>query len=178
MPGERERAPLVPQHWATSLVGSSSLSAALIWHLSPSPWHVVVAATSGVLVWLAALDVEHRLLPNRIVLPSAAAVLLAASLWAEAPITHWAAAAGAGAALGVAVRLQPRSLGMGDAKLALLLGALLGSSVVDALAVGFCLLAVAALVLVAREGRSGLKRHLPLGPFLAAGAIAMLALGP
>jgi leader peptidase (prepilin peptidase)/N-methyltransferase len=156
------------------LVASSATGGALGWQLGLSPWHVVVAATSGVLVWLSALDFESRLLPDRIVLPTSAAVLVAATVLTGAPLAHWAAALISALVLGLAVQLQPRSLGMGDAKLALLLGALLGGAVLNALAIGFCLLAAAGLVLIARHGRGGLGRHLPLGPFLAAGALAVL----
>jgi leader peptidase (prepilin peptidase)/N-methyltransferase len=65
---------------------------------------------------------------------------------------------------------------MGDAKLTLLLGALLGTAVLTGLVIGFCLVAAAAAVLLVAEGRPALKRHLPLGPFLAAGALATLLL--
>ena len=144
--------------------------------LGVSPWHVVAAGAAGVLVWVSAIDLEHRLLPDRIVLPAAVIVLAAAAATGHGT-GHAAAALAAGLALGIAVVLQPRSLGMGDAKLALLLGALLGGAVLHALAIGFCAVAVAALVVVAREGRAGMKRHLPLGPFLTLGALAVLLLG-
>jgi leader peptidase (prepilin peptidase)/N-methyltransferase len=76
----------------------------------------------------------------------------------------------------MAAAVRPGALGMGDVKLALLLGALLGADVLTALCIGFSLVAATALVLVARRGRSALKHQLPLAPFLAAGAIATLLL--
>ena len=167
-------APLAPRHAGAWFLASAALSAALVWRLGPSSWHVVAATTAGVLVWLSAVDLQYRLLPDKIVLPVTACLLAAATAWADAPLTHWLAAALAGLALGLAVRMQPQSLGMGDAKLALLLGALLGGGVLNALAIGFLLLAIVALAMIARDGRAGLSRHLPLGPFLAAGALAVL----
>ena len=82
----------------------------------------------------------------------------------------------AGVFLGAAATIRPGDLGMGDAKLALLLGALLGTEVLTALVIGFCLFAAVGLTLLVRDGRPALKRTLPLGPFLALGALAMLLL--
>jgi len=65
---------------------------------------------------------------------------------------------------------------MGDVKLALLLGAALGRLVVPAFVLGLCATGAFALVLVASRGRSALKEEIPLGPFLAAGAIAAILL--
>jgi len=62
-------------------------------------------------------------------------------------------------------------------KLALLLGATLGSGVLPALVIGFASVGLAGLVLVLRDGRQALKRALPLAPFLAFGAIVSLLLG-
>ena len=76
----------------------------------------------------------------------------------------------------VAAVVRPRDLGMGDVKLVLLLGALLGREVLPALAIGFCLVAAAGLVLLARYGRPALRRYIPLGPFIVAGAVAILLL--
>ena len=83
----------------------------------------------------------------------------------------------AGGLLFAAAALRPSDLGMGDAKLALLLGALLGTAVLQALLIGFCLVAATGIVLLVVEGRPALRRHLPLGPFLTAGALAALLLG-
>lgn len=143
-----------------------------------SAWGVVAAATAGLLVWLAAIDLESRLIPNRIVVPAAAAVLAAAfTLEASQGLEHAAAAVVAGASLLLAASLRPGALGMGDVKLALLLGALLGTAVLTALTIGFVLVAGVGLVLLARHGRSALQRQVPLAPFLAAGAIAALLVG-
>jgi leader peptidase (prepilin peptidase)/N-methyltransferase len=82
----------------------------------------------------------------------------------------------AGSFFGLAAVLRPRDLGMGDVKFVLLLGALLGREVLPALAIGCCLVAAVALALIVRYGRPALRRYLPLGPFLAAGALAVLLL--
>lgn len=171
------RAPLRPARTGPALVLAAGAAAAVLLRNGISTWEAVAAATAATLVWVALIDVETRLLPNRIVLP--ATVLVLAAALAESPgqlAEHALAALLAGGFLFGAAALRPGDLGMGDAKLALLLGALLGSAVLTALLIGFCLVAAVGLVLLALEGRSALRRYLPLGPFLAAGAVATLLL--
>jgi prepilin signal peptidase PulO-like enzyme (type II secretory pathway) len=142
-----------------------------------SAWQLVAAAGTAAVAWVAVIDAESRLLPNRIVVPTAALLLIGSGLFDSSQFAaHVAAAAATGGALFVATVVRPGSLGMGDAKLAVLLGALVGRAVAAAIVIGFVLVAVPAIFLVVREGREGLKRQLPLGPFLAAGAIVVIAL--
>jgi leader peptidase (prepilin peptidase)/N-methyltransferase len=165
-------------HAVTSGLVAAAAAGAVLWRMGPSGWSLVAAGTAALLVWVAAIDLETRMLPNRLLLPATAVVLAASLVLAPGGFAeHVIAAVVAGGFLFVAAALRPGDLGMGDAKLALLLGALLGRTVLQALVIGFCLVGVAGLVLVARHGRPALKRHLPLGPFLAAGALAALFLG-
>ncbi|MDE3025556.1 MAG: prepilin peptidase, partial [Acidobacteriota bacterium] len=93
------------------------------------------------LVAVSATDLEHRIIPNRIVLPAAALVLAAQT--AVKPSPEWAIAAfGASGLLFLAALAYPAGMGMGDVKLALLMGAVLGRDVAVALMVGM----IAALV--------------------------------
>ncbi len=73
--------------------------------------------------------------------------------------------------------VYPAGMGMGDVKLALLLGAALGWLVVLALFVGSLGVGLAGVVFLVREGRAARKKAIPFGPFLALGAIAALFLG-
>lgn len=126
---------------------------------------------------LSAIDLVERRLPNRIVLPSAAAVLLAQTAFFPDRALEWALAAlGASFLLLVIWCLYPEGLGLGDVKLALLLGAALGSTVLTALFLGVVAASVYALFLLARDGAEARKQTIPLGPFLAFGAIAVLLL--
>jgi leader peptidase (prepilin peptidase) / N-methyltransferase len=123
------------------------------------------------LVVLSAIDIRHRLLPNRIVLPVTALVLvsqvaLASDHGQEAAL----ASVAAGGVFFVLRALYPRGLGMGDVKLALLLGAALGWDVTVGLFVGSLGAAAAGIVVIARDGAAGRKMTLPFGPFLALGA--------
>jgi leader peptidase (prepilin peptidase)/N-methyltransferase len=134
---------------------------------------VIASFASGLLVVLALIDVESRRLPNRIVLPAAAVVLAARLATAPAHWTSWIGAALGAAALLLAFALAfPGGLGLGDVKLMLLLGALLGGAIVPALLLGTLAGAAAATALVVHHGRSALRRTIPYGPFLAFGAIA------
>jgi|SRR5215210_3965858 len=131
----------------------------------------------AVLVVLSVIDVRTRRLPNRIVLPGAAVVFVAqVALEPERALEWTLAAFGAFAVLYVLAAINPGGLGMGDVKLALLLGAALGWQVLAALLVGFLLAALAGGLMIVRGGWGARKSTLPLGPFLAAGGIAALFL--
>jgi leader peptidase (prepilin peptidase)/N-methyltransferase len=136
---------------------------------------LVVAFFVAVLVTLSVVDIRTRRLPNRIVLPAAVLVLAANIALTPDRAVEWVTAAlGAAAVLFIASLLYPNGLGMGDVKLALLLGAALGWSVVGALAIGFMAAALAGLLLIAFRGWSARKSTIPLGPFLAFGSFAVL----
>ena len=140
-------------------------------------WYALFAAAfCGVLVAISAIDVEHRIIPNRIVLP-AAVVALGFQLVREPSLEWPVAALGASLFLFAAAVAHPRGLGMGDVKLALLLGAFLGWSVSVALMVGLVAALVPSVVLFARHGKAARKMAIPLGPFLAFGAVVALFAG-
>src|SRR5581483_9857916 len=94
-------------------------------HFGLSGEAAVAALFCCALVTVTVTDLERRTIPNRIVLPCAAAVLAAQT--ALKPSPEWAAAAfGASLFLFLAAVAYPGGMGMGDVKLALLLGAALG----------------------------------------------------
>ena len=137
----------------------------------------VAACVVAVLAVLSAIDIAERRLPNEIVLPAAAMVFVAQSVLAPER-TLELALAGVGAALLLLLpRLfYPAGLGMGDVKLALLLGAALGSAVLAALFLGVVAAAAYGVFLLVRDGASARRATIPLGPFLAFGAVAVLLL--
>lgn len=170
-------APLRPRRARATAVLAGFVAAGALVRLGISPWHIVVAVAVGVLVWVASIDAESRLLPDRIVLPTTAVVILACGIFdPKHALQHTLAAFAAAAAMFVAAAARRGALGIGDVKLTGLLGALLGRSIFLALLLGFCLVALPSLAILVREGRAGLKRQLPLGPFLAAGAVMALLL--
>ena len=129
-----------------------------------------------VLVALSAIDLEHRIVPNRIVVPAAVVVLLAQT--ALNPSPEWLLGAlGASGFLFVAALAYPAGMGMGDVKLALLLGAMLGRLVGVGLMVGMVAALVPSVFLLARHGSAARKMGIPFAPFLALGALVALFAG-
>jgi leader peptidase (prepilin peptidase)/N-methyltransferase len=134
---------------------------------------------AAVAVLLTVIDLRHRLLPNRVVVPAlgvgAALLALAAAVqgeWADLLRAVLGAAALFAGFLVLAV-ISPRSIGMGDVKLAALLGLYLGwlswPAVAYGAAAGFVVQALAALVLLALR-RVTRKAELPFGPAMLLGA--------
>lgn len=145
-----------------------------VWGLTA--YAALAAGFCAVLVVLSVIDVNHRIVPNRIVVPAAVAVLVThTALDPSLAWLAWALVAAGG--LFLVVLAYPKGLGMGDVKLALLLGAMLGASVTVALMLGLFAALVPAAVLFSRHGSSARKMGVPLVPFLAFGAIVALFLG-
>lgn len=134
------------------------------------------AIACAALVVVTATDLERRIVPNRVVLPAAAAVL--ALQTASHPSVEWALGAfGAAAFLLLAALAYPGGMGMGDVKLALLIGALLGKTTPVGIMLGLLLALVPSVVLLARHGGRARRLAIPFAPFLAAGAVVALFAG-
>jgi leader peptidase (prepilin peptidase)/N-methyltransferase len=130
------------------------------------------------LVGISAIDLRYRIIPDRISLPLAVAgVALALALRASDLPGLLLAAFGAGLFLLVAALLSPSGMGIGDVKLAFVLGLFVGRSVVIAVLLGLVGPVVPMLVLLPRYGTRVRKLHLALGPFLALGGMVALLWG-
>lgn len=129
-----------------------------------------------VLVVVTRTDLEHRLIPDMIVLPATVVILALRTI--DDPGVEWILCSlGAGLLLFLIVLVHPTGLGLGDVKLSALLGAGLGVSVIPALFVGFFAAFVPAALLLLRHGREARTQAIPLGPFLALGAVVALFWG-
>ncbi|MDE2823565.1 MAG: prepilin peptidase [Chloroflexota bacterium] len=151
----------------------------------------VVVACAGVtlLMVVAVIDLEHRLIPNRLVVPAVAVLAVLAPFWPELGIeralvfeqVHLSSlanslAAGGGALLVfLAVKAAyPAGMGAGDVKMAGMLGLLVGyPGIAVALWTAVVVGGVVAVGLLALGGRSR-KDAMPFGPFLSAGGIVAL----
>ncbi len=123
-------------------------------------------------------DLERRIIPNRILLASALAGLAIAALADPGSLPERSlAAAAAGGLLLVAALAYPSGMGMGDVKLAALMGFYLGEAVAPALFVGFGAGALVGVAMILREGTEARKAGIPFGPFLALGGIVGLLAG-
>ena len=134
----------------------------------------------AVLVPVALIDFEHRVIPNKIMLPAALlAIALGLVLKPSGVPEQLLAAAAAGGFLLIFVLAYPRGMGMGDVKLAAVLGLYLGWFVAVAVMAGVLIGTIVGVAVIARVGvERGRKTAVPFGPFLAAGAVIALFVGP
>jgi leader peptidase (prepilin peptidase)/N-methyltransferase len=137
-----------------------------------------VAALLAFMPAIAVIDVQHRIIPNALMYPALIAfpVYLVIARIAGAPVDLVRMVIGFALYGGVlfVVAAVSRGMGMGDVKLAALLGAVFGS-------LGLRYVGVAAGAAIVLGGLGGLgalaigqgrKAAIPFGPYLAAGAVA------
>ena len=134
----------------------------------------------GILVPIALIDLDHQIIPNKITAPAAIlAVVIGLALKPSGVPEQLIAGAGAAAFLLVFVFAYPRGMGMGDVKLAGVLGLFLGREVGVAIFVAVIAGTLVGAAVMARLGvERGRKTKVPFGPFLALGGIVALLAGP
>jgi leader peptidase (prepilin peptidase)/N-methyltransferase len=134
----------------------------------------------AVLVPVTLIDLDHRIIPNKLMLPAAVAATVIGVVTRPAGVPEQLiAAAAAGGFLLLFALAYPRGMGMGDVKLAAVLGLFLGRSVAVALLGGTLLGALVGVGIMARAGvQQGRKTAVPFGPFLALGGLLALFVGP
>jgi len=166
----------IPFRYPAVELVSALLVAGCVWKFGPTADAALAAFFCLALVAVSATDIEYMIIPNRIVLPAAGIVLVANT--ALHPSPQWAIAAVCAAGFLFAAALAyPKGMGIGDVKLALLMGAGLGRTVSVALMVGMLAALVPSIVLIARHGGAARKMKIPFGPFLALGAVVALFAG-
>jgi leader peptidase (prepilin peptidase) / N-methyltransferase len=131
------------------------------------------------LVPIALIDLDRRIIPNRITLPASIAAVAAAALLDPSFMTEQlVAGAAAGGFFLLAALVHPRGMGMGDVKLAGMLGLYLGRAVAPAVLVALVAGVLVGALVIARKGaREGRRTAVPFGPFLALGALVALFAG-
>jgi leader peptidase (prepilin peptidase)/N-methyltransferase len=158
-------------------VGIAFAATALILHGDPASLALGLVFV-GILAAITLTDLERRVIPNAILLVGTAiGVAIVATTDPSSLPERAAAAAGAGAFLLLFAVIYPGGMGMGDVKLAAVMGLFLGISVVPALFVGILLGAVVGLSLMLRHGAEARKHAVPFGPFLAIGGVVGLLAG-
>ena len=131
------------------------------------------------LVPVAFIDAEHRIIPNRLLAVSAAVGLAVLALAGSAALPeHLVAGAAAFTGFLCVALAYPGGMGMGDVKLAGVMGLYLGVAILPALLAAFASGTVIGLALMARHGAGARKRAVPFGPFLALGGIVGAFVGP
>ncbi len=133
----------------------------------------------AMLIAVAGIDLDHRIIPNKILLPAAIWGLVATIAFRPDNIDDSLIAGGiAFSALLLAALIYPAGMGMGDVKLAGVMGIYLGSGVAPAMLAAFLAGSVVGVVIIAREGSDARRKGVPFGPFLAFGGLVGLYWGP
>lgn len=158
-------------------LGAAFAATAVVFHDDPGTLALGLVFVA-MLAAITLTDLERRLIPNRILIAGAVAALAIAvatdpSSLPERGITALAA----GGSLLLIALAYPRGMGMGDVKLAAVMGLYLGSAVSVALAVAVIAGSVVGIGVMLREGSGARKQAVPFGPFLALGGVVALLAG-
>ena len=131
------------------------------------------------LVPITLIDLDRRLIPNVITGPAALAALVAiAVVDTDFLPDALIAGAAAGGFFLVAALLKPGGMGMGDVKLAGMLGVYLGRAVAPAVLIALVTgVFVGAAVIACRGAAEGRRTKVPFGPFLALGGLVAFFAG-
>jgi leader peptidase (prepilin peptidase)/N-methyltransferase len=133
---------------------------------------------AAMLIAVADIDLEHRIVPNRILAPMALWAVAASALVRPGKLPELLiAGAAAFTLLLVAALAYPGGMGMGDVKLAGVMGLCLGVPVAPALLIAFFTGSVVGVAIMLRHGTGARKRAVPFGPFLALGGLVALVAG-
>jgi leader peptidase (prepilin peptidase)/N-methyltransferase len=134
---------------------------------------------AAMLIAVANIDIEHRIVPNRILAPMAVwGVAASAVVRPDALPELLIAGAAAFAFLLVTAVAYPAGMGMGDVKLAGVIGLYLGLSVAPGLLLAFLAGSVVGVAIMLRHGADARKRGVPFAPFMALGGLVGLLAGP
>jgi leader peptidase (prepilin peptidase) / N-methyltransferase len=132
-----------------------------------------------VLIPITLIDLDHRIIPNKITGPAAVAALIAiAALDTDFLLEAVIGGLAGGGFFFIAAVLYPRGMGMGDVKLAGVLGVYLGRAVAPAILIALIAGVMVGAAIIARKGaKEGRKTAVPFGPFLALGGIVAFFVG-
>jgi len=170
--------PISPRYPAVEALTAALCVGAVLVHDSASS----IALSLGLILIVipaALIDLEHRIIPNRLTLLGAVvAIVLGTALDPSGEPARLIAGAAAGGFLLIAALAYPGGMGMGDVKLAGVMGLFLGAAVAPAILIALFAGVLAGAVIIARKGAAaGRKTAVPFGPFLAFGAIVAVFAG-
>jgi leader peptidase (prepilin peptidase)/N-methyltransferase len=134
---------------------------------------------AAMLIAVANIDIEFRIVPNRLLAPLAVWAVAASALVQPGKLPELLiAGAAAFTFLLVAALAYPAGMGMGDVKLAGVMGLYLGLSVAPAMLIAFLAGSLVGVAMMLRDGRDARKKGVPFAPFLALGSLVALVAGP
>jgi leader peptidase (prepilin peptidase)/N-methyltransferase len=171
-------APISPRYPLVEALTAALCAGAVLAHHSAAAIALSLALIL-IVVPAALIDLEHRIIPNRITaLGAVVALALGLVLDPGGEAGRLIAGASAGGFLLLAALAYPAGMGMGDVKLAGVMGLFLGAAVAPALLIALLSGVLVGAVVIARKGVSdGRKTAVPFGPFLALGALVAVFLG-
>jgi leader peptidase (prepilin peptidase) / N-methyltransferase len=134
---------------------------------------------AALIVPASVIDLNHRIIPNVINFPGALLVFAVASIAEPDRLAEFAiGGAGCFLFLGLAWVVSPKGMGLGDVKMALMIGLGTGRYAFVAMFAGFVASTALSLYLFVRFGKKARKMGFPFGPFLAFGTVIALLWGP
>jgi leader peptidase (prepilin peptidase)/N-methyltransferase len=169
----------IPARYPLVEAGTAALCASVVIAKGADEDALLGLALVLLLVPVTLIDLDHRIIPNKLMLVGA--IVAPALVLATAPddlVEHLVAGVAAGGFFLLAVLAYPRGMGMGDVKLAAVLGLFLGRAVGPAVFIALISGTLVGAAVIARKGaREGRKTAVPFGPFLALGAVVALFAG-
>jgi leader peptidase (prepilin peptidase)/N-methyltransferase len=170
--------PISPRYPLTELAAGALYAATALVLWDDAAQLVLGLVFVTMLLAISLTDLERRIIPNKILLVSAALGVVIAAVADPASLPERAiAAAAAGGLFFAAALLYPRGMGLGDVKLAAVMGLFLGANVATAILVALLAGALVGLAMIARDGAIARTRAIPFGPFLALGGMTALLIG-
>jgi leader peptidase (prepilin peptidase)/N-methyltransferase len=134
---------------------------------------------AAMLIAVADIDIEHRIVPNRILAPLAVWAVAVSAIVQPGKLPELLiAGAAAFTFLLLAALIHPAGMGMGDVKLVGVMGLYLGLSVAPAMLIAFLTGSIVGIAIMVRAGSGGRKKGVPFAPFLALGGLVALVAGP
>ncbi len=170
--------PISPRYPLTELA-LGALYAATVLVLWDEPAEIALGLVFvTTLVAITLTDLEQRIIPNKILIVAAALGTAIAAVGDPGSLPERAiSAAAAGGLLFGAALAYPRGMGLGDVKLAAVMGLFLGRNVAPAILVALLAGSLVGLAMIARDGAGARKKAIPFGPFLALGGVVGLLAG-
>jgi leader peptidase (prepilin peptidase)/N-methyltransferase len=130
------------------------------------------------LVAITLTDLDRRIIPNKILLAASGAAVVIVAIGDPGSFPErTVATVAAGGIFFLAALAYPKGMGLGDVKLAAVMGLFLGRNVAPALIAALLAGSLVGIAIIAREGAGARKRALPFGPFLAFGGVVGLFVG-
>jgi leader peptidase (prepilin peptidase)/N-methyltransferase len=171
--------PIARRYPAVEALTAALFAAVAVVHAHDTAMLVLGLVLVAFLVPIALIDLDHRIIPNRLTGPAAAlAIVLGTVLDPGGEGERLIAGAAAGGALLVPSLLHPNGMGMGDVKLVGVLGLYLGRGVAPAFLVALVVGTTIGMAIMMRKGlAAGRKTAVPFGPFLALGGVVGVVAG-